>query len=1318
MKKLLRILIFSIVLCAALCIAVSAADSTYMDDNFIEWKISVTDYTEPVEDGDYLISGTATITGLISNEYTKSGFHMPSYVTYNDNTYVVTSIAQNAFSGNSLVFGELTLPEKLRTIGSNAFNKTRIYGDIVIPESVETISSGAFKECYGILTVTLPSSIQAIESSTFYRCYSLTAVIASQNLKGIGDSAFYECHALNEIPLGAGTLEIGSSAFLTCKALAMELDLSTLNKLGADAFKNCLTLEKVIMPNNVSYNSSVFSGCTSLKEFKATDSSAYYAVQGGVLFSKDMTTLYRYPVAKSGYTYSVPETVKTVYADAFYNVTTLTSITLPNGVTTIQNNAFRNTSVESFFIPDSVTSIGSYVLADCPKLTWVVLGSKINSASNIVSGSAKVTLLISRNNSFSTSGTGISNNGKCYKVSEYVCSTHFYGYVDIEPTCTESGLKVCVVCDDILYARPLGHDGPIIEKSELTCTTDSYVVVDCTRCGEDYAKTVYQTCKGHTGKTVTVNQSNTTVGYTIVFCTTCNQTVVDNFSSSFYTLGDINKDGKIDSKDVDLLGKYIGNVNVEVNKLACDINLDKVVDIYDLLLLKRFIEKIDAELAPSSAVCERHMHIGQHSYKDTINSCTAVDVTVSFCLDCGTITDTAISEPEGHNWETIREFAPTCTDTGFKSIKCSVCGLANEIKYEKVDHIGTWWTIPNQKGVQYRYCDICNAFESQAVDYSDFDELISQLSPNYTKYYNDATLSLLKPVVDNHSGSALTQAQVDENVALLKDILPRIEYKLNEIPTIYITTDGSQSLVRNMPYIGAEIAVAYVDDEGVYHDIVERFGEMKVRGNSTAGHSAKQPYNIKFTAEVDLFGLGKDNKYCLMANAYDPAFIRNCIARELDKSILEDYSCDYEFVEVYCDGVFKGTYMLSTPVDIEETRINLDKNEDFILEIEWNDGGIRDDSALYIQTPYTNFRVKIDSHDVEDITSDGYAALYTTLMQAEFAVMSGDWEQIQKYYDVESLAKYYILQEYLKDVDYAWDSTRFAIEDGRITAGPAWDFDRAMGHSSTAGGNANCRDAYYNSSKKPSVGGIEGDSTTGTWANALYNGIPNEQWIHNPTSSNWIQQNGNHNWFTFLYMYSPEFMELVSEYVWELRDELRIIYENIYDDLGNKTWNYIDSIYFDPDIYSAITRNYTVQSLYSAEGFKYGSWKAALDDLRLWLQKRHQWMLEFYCSDYLAAENADNILLDKFQNEYYNKTTTEFYVMDNVIYYDVYLTVPAQKIEDHHSQMYVLISDFFSNEDLFTGELSDAECIITFYYDLGNGEVLQFVNGSFVPPEA
>ena len=103
-----------------------------MDDNFIEWKISVTDYTEPVEDGDNLIAGTATITGLVSNEYTKSGFYMPSYVTYNDNTYVVISIAQNAFSGNSLVFGELTLPEKLRTIGANAFNKTRIYGDIVI----------------------------------------------------------------------------------------------------------------------------------------------------------------------------------------------------------------------------------------------------------------------------------------------------------------------------------------------------------------------------------------------------------------------------------------------------------------------------------------------------------------------------------------------------------------------------------------------------------------------------------------------------------------------------------------------------------------------------------------------------------------------------------------------------------------------------------------------------------------------------------------------------------------------------------------------------------------------------------------------------------------------------------------------------------------------------------------------------------------------------------------------------------------------------------------------------------------------------------
>ena len=63
---------------------------------------------------------------------------------------------------------------------------------------------------------------------------------------------------------------------------------------------------------------------------------------------------------------------------AFYNIFSLTSVTIPNSVTTIGNSAFSGCSSLTFFtIGNSVTTIGNFSFYVCSSLTSLIIGSNI-----------------------------------------------------------------------------------------------------------------------------------------------------------------------------------------------------------------------------------------------------------------------------------------------------------------------------------------------------------------------------------------------------------------------------------------------------------------------------------------------------------------------------------------------------------------------------------------------------------------------------------------------------------------------------------------------------------------------------------------------------------------------------------------------------------------------------------------------------------------------------------------------------------------------------------------------------------------------------
>ena len=1276
MKRFLYIFVFVFAFMVLLCFSASAVGTTYTDDDGIVWSADVNTSTNK-----------ATITAVTVEKRTDK-FVIPSVITYEDVEYPVTAIGNNAFSGKTLVFGKLTLPETLESIGDSAFSKTNIYSDVVLPEGLTSLGESVFSECKGLLTVKLPSSMKKIPKKAFNMCYSLTSIFSESVIEEFGESCFESCYALHNVQVGVGTKTISSNAFLNCRGLDGVLDLSTVSSLASNAFQNSFNITGVKL-SNINFNLSTFSGCSKIASYEVSPDSSYYKTVDGVLYNKSMTILYRYPCEKTDESFTIPDTVTEISSDAFNNAYHIANININKKLTKIGANAFKGTGIEFFYFPDTVTYIGSSALADCPNLQWVVISENVSSASGLITNSNNVRFVIGRHPTFSTS---VGNDKVfCARANEYTCTNHIYGFLDDTATCTESGVNTCIICERSSYVKPTGHEGAIVGRVELSCTTDSYIIVDCVKCGDHNAKTIYEKAQGHISTPKTVLPTDTTPGFTVETCSVCNETIISNYEASFYLIGDTNSDGKINAIDADYLAKYIGGKSVSVNRLSGDLNGDYQIDLYDLILLRRYISKIDNEIVSKLDGCKKHLHIG--SLIASESSCVDDGIEIFYCLDCGQIIDTKTTEKAGHNWEIKLDIHPTCSSTGFKSVSCTVCGFATTLNYDIVPHTQNWWTMPNKKGYEYSECEVCGTFENRVVDYSEFDTLIAQIPKHYEIYYSEASLSLIRPILENYK-LALTQEQVNKNVEDFKAIMPRIQYSVKDVPVIYINSLANSSLDSNKDYIDAEIIVAYYDENGVYNDYIEKNGEAKVRGNTTA-NASKKPYNIKFNTNIDLFGMGKDNKYCLLANAYESSLMRNALVRKFNETSGLDYACQWEYVDVYADGDYRGNYLLCTPIDVEETRVNIDKNTDAILEIE---SAHSTTDVFYINrsgsvtTPF--FNIKFLIADGNELSGEGYSKVFSTIYQIEYAIVSGDFEEIKKYADVDSLVRYYILIDYFKDQDLNYDSTRFYIEDGKLHGGPAWDYDRATGHAGT------WRSNYYNHTSF--ANGVYGDSATGEWANTIYQGHPGENWFNTLSQSDWIDSNEggdnhkNYIWLSYLYHCSPDFKNMISEYIVDLMDEMTLMYADTTDILGNVYPNEIDKIYKDDKIYASITRDvlkWGVPAKADEVPMSFNSYNEAVSHLRSWLKQRHQWMVNHYASEEIAkhcADLADKMLLDPNENAYAKNTTTSLDIES--LTYTVNVKVSSAGVVDYIKE-YV----FDEVNEIFSSNLSYASIAVNIY---------------------
>ena len=402
-------------------------------------------------------------------------------------------------------------------------------------------------------------------------------------------------------------------------------------------------------------------------------------------------------------------------------------------------------------------------------------------------------------------------------------------------------------------------------------------------------------------------------------------------------------------------------------------------------------------------------------------------------------------------------------------------GIEVTTKEKDFSYTIKWWTKENAQENEY-YLTIPGFAKDQKVkvDYIAGSDV----------YLNGEKLK---------SGMKITALAEGENTLTCAEK----EYSLyviygSDIPVVHIKTDSGSmdSIYADKRYKESGYATILWENGIAYEGSLEY---LTIRGNYTST-LVKKPFNIKFYEKKDLFDMGASKKWCLLANYLDNTMLKDKVGYEFADSVGLTYSPESILVDLYINDEYVGNYTLSERIEISEDRINIadmeEMNERLNQGIDFETleiGGVRGDesylelgSSKWVDLPnssapesgaylieyelasryddeisgfISNYGQPIIVKSPEYASEEQVSYIQNYYQEFEDAVLSEDGynalgKHYSEYIDMESYAKLYVYQEFIKNLDAAGTSLFFYKEAGeKLVAGPVWDVDMGFGGS-------------------------------------------------------------------------------------------------------------------------------------------------------------------------------------------------------------------------------------------------------------------------------
>lgn len=267
------------------------------------------------------------------------------------------------------------------------------------------------------------------------------------------------------------------------------------------------------------------------------------------------------------------------------------------------------------------------------------------------------------------------------------------------------------------------------------------------------------------------------------------------------------------------------------------------------------------------------------------------------------------------------------------------------------------------------------------------------------------------------------------------------------LPVLYIITENNAPIVSKEVYLNATYRLDPMGTEGI-----EALGTeaeplpMQIRGR---GHSswkgAKKPYKLKLEKKTAIMGMPENKHWALLKPT------ENTVAGlQLGKLMGMVWTPSFRPVEVVLNSDYIGLYFLIETIRIDENRVNIYEQQDKETNPDLITGGwlvevdnYHDENQITI--PENNrWNLTLRYHSPEDLSDAQLEWLTNEFKTINTAIYSSDktstdWEE---YIDVESMARFFILQEVMDNPD-GFHGSFYLYKDigdnARWIAGPIWD---------------------------------------------------------------------------------------------------------------------------------------------------------------------------------------------------------------------------------------------------------------------------------------
>ena len=416
----------------------------------------------------------------------------------------------------------VTIGSKVTAIGINAFDSCTSLKSVTIPDSVVTIGISAFDYCTALKTVTLGKGIKTVSDYAFQNCWSLNSLTFSSGLETIGEGAFLGCSGLStlnlpstvkyvggdafvvnintgemipwyvkqsgdvyigsvycgysgEVPenttltIKSGTTMIAPFVFTCCSTRSNFTALSlpdSLKEIGEQAFRNCLGLQTVTIPKNVTkMGKQIFNGCSNISE---------------IILTEGLTTIPARAFEKTEglKVVHIPSTLNTIASDSFTDCNGLNTIVARKG-----SSAW---TLKAGLLPSDYS--GYYMLEEGVTLGNGITNDNFKFRVEPAKKKVKITTINSESSVINLPKT-LSMNGETYQCQGPIQVVDGYDYV--EPTCQNSGWKALYM-DQIYGLNYEDEEGDIFIPDPndgwddvLPMVDHQYVDGHCKWCGKD-----------------------------------------------------------------------------------------------------------------------------------------------------------------------------------------------------------------------------------------------------------------------------------------------------------------------------------------------------------------------------------------------------------------------------------------------------------------------------------------------------------------------------------------------------------------------------------------------------------------------------------------------------------------------------------------------------------------------------------------------------------------------------------------------------------------------------------------------------------------